>query len=146
MANVPPPAFPFHHRQDVQMRFNDIDILGHVNNTIYFQYMDFGKIQYITEALNDKINIRKESLVIVNISCEFYQITRYDEPLCVLTRVDEIGDSSLTLEQRVVNPQTEDVKTIARTVMVGFNIEKNEKMRIPDHWRRAISAYEGREY
>lgn len=128
------------------MRFNDIDILGHVNNTIYFQYMDFGKIQYITEVLNNKINIRKESLVIVNISCEFYQITRYDEPLCVLTRVDEIGDSSLTLEQRVINPATNEVKTIARTVMVGFNIEKDEKMRIPDHWRRAISEYEGRTY
>ncbi len=144
MSKVPPPAYPFRHRQDVQMRFNDIDILGHVNNTIYFQYMDFGKIQYIMQVLDGHINIRKESLVIVNISCEFYQITHYDEPLCVLTRVDEIGESSLTLEQRVVNPVTEDVKTVARTVMVGFNIEKNEKMLIPERWRKAIAAYEGR--
>lgn len=146
MSKVPPPAFPFYHSQDIQTRFNDIDILGHVNNSIYFQYMDYGKMQYIFQVLKDRINILKESLVIVNISCEFYQITLYDEPLVVLSRIDQIGDTSITFEQRVVNRDTDDVKCIARTVMVGYNIEKNEKMFIPDTWRHAICDYEHRTF
>ncbi len=146
MATAPISSHPFRHGQDVQMRFSDIDLLGHVNNSIYFQYMDLGKIQYFTEVLGDRLNIRKESMVIVNVSCEFYHITRFDEPLRVLTRVDEIGESSMILEQRIINPLTDDVKTVARTVMVGFNLPQNEKMRIPDSWREAIAAYEQREF
>ena len=30
----------FRHHTDVQIRFNDIDILGHVNNTVYFSFYD----------------------------------------------------------------------------------------------------------
>ena len=33
----------FKHTLPVQLRFNDIDALGHVNNSIYFTFYDLGK-------------------------------------------------------------------------------------------------------
>lgn len=144
--NVPAEKHPFRHRQPIQVRFNDIDVLGHVNNTIYFEYMDIGKAQYFTQVLGRHFDFVKEALVIVNVNCEFYHITTYGEPLEVLTRMDEIGLCSITFEQRVVNRETGEVKCIAHSVMVGFSIEKNTKMEIPDKARADISAFEGREF
>ena len=45
-ADLPSPSeFPL--RTDLQMRFNDIDILGHLNNTVYFSFYDTGKAYYL---------------------------------------------------------------------------------------------------
>lgn len=141
---VPPETHPFYHRQAVQMRFNDLDALGHVNNSVYFEYMDFGKVQYITQVLGDSFNLHKESLVIANINCDFYEISRYGEPLEVLSRVDEITEHTIVFEQRIVNTANNHVKVIARIVMVGFDIEEAAKMAIPPAWRRAIAQFEHR--
>ena len=31
----------------LQIRFSDIDALGHINNNIYFSYFDLGKVNYL---------------------------------------------------------------------------------------------------
>ena len=33
----------FRHTLPLQLRFNDIDLLGHVNNSVYFSFYDAGK-------------------------------------------------------------------------------------------------------
>lgn len=38
------------HKLKVQLRFNDIDILGHLNNTVYFSLYDLGKARYMEDA------------------------------------------------------------------------------------------------
>ena len=43
---TPEVEFEFRHRQPVQIRFNDIDIFGHLNNSVYLQFMDLGKAEY----------------------------------------------------------------------------------------------------
>ena len=36
----------FRHTLPLQLRFNDIDLLGHVNNSVYFSFYDLGKARY----------------------------------------------------------------------------------------------------
>ena len=36
---VPQPQCPFRHLTEVQTRFNDFDMLGHLNNSVYLQFM-----------------------------------------------------------------------------------------------------------
>ena len=38
--------YPFRRTTQVQLRFNDIDALGHVNNSVYFQFFDLAKTEY----------------------------------------------------------------------------------------------------
>ena len=144
MHEPQPDPHPFHHRQPIQMRFNDLDALGHVNNTIYLEYMDFGKIQYIQHVLDGHFNFNTESLVIANLNVNFFHISLYGEHLEVLSRVDEITEHTVVFVQRIRNIDTGQIKVECRTIMVGFNIVKGEKMPIADNLRRLISEYEGR--
>ena len=36
----------FHHTLPIQLRFNDVDKFGHVNNTVYFSLKSATIIQY----------------------------------------------------------------------------------------------------
>ncbi len=142
--NIDPSPYPYRHSLDIQARFNDFDGFGHVNNTVYLQYMDLGKEKYISQVIGDIFHEHDDALVIVNINCDFCQVTAYSEPIEVLTRVDAIGKHTITFDQRVVNPASGQTKCHCRTVMVGYSPTIKETIEIPPRWRQAISAHESR--
>lgn len=146
MAFALPELADFRLRTDVQVRFNDFDALGHVNNSAYFQYMDVGKVDYISHVLGDSFDVHHETLVIVNVNCQFCETTLFGEPLEVFSRIDAISDHTVTFEQCVVNRDTQAVKAVARSVMVGYSINSKTKIRIPDNWLHLISAFEKRHF
>lgn len=139
---VPEPTQPFRHQTPIQIRFNDVDMFGHVNNALYFQYFDLGKLRYFQTAIGPDFAKRGFSAVIVNINCDFFSPTGVDEEIAVLTAVVHLGDKSLTLEQRVVNILTGDVKSICRTVMAGFDPVTLKSAPLPDSIRNALEAFE----
>ena len=46
--NIPEAKFEFHHRTPVQTRFNDVDMFGHLNNSVYMQFADLAKMHYLS--------------------------------------------------------------------------------------------------
>ena len=62
----------FRHSIPVQMRFNDIDVLGHVNNSVFFTYYDLGKSAYFTTIRKGQMNWTRPDVVIANVNCNFY--------------------------------------------------------------------------
>lgn len=141
-AKVPEAEGPFYHRTDIQPRFGDYDMLGHMNNSVYLQLLDLAKVSYFEAAMGGPLQTKGEVVVIVNVNISFFSPAFPGEPLCVITRCMRLGERSFTLEQRVVNPSTGDVKCIATTVMAGFNTITNEGCAIAPAWADALRAIE----
>lgn len=136
--------FPFKHSTAVQMRFNDIDSLGHVNNSVYFQFFDLAKTEYYAGIKVDaEINWRKPSLIIANVNCSFLMPTIFKEPIVVLTQCSHLGNKSLTMLQHVINSETHELKATCATTLVNIDPVTNETAPIPQVWREAITAFEG---
>ncbi len=141
-SRIPAPSHPFRHRLPVQLRFNDVDMFGHVNNTVYLQFFDLGKLRYFEEVLGADFDKSGLAVVVVNINCDFFEPSFLKEGLEVMTQTVHIGDKSITLEQRVVTRDTGAVKCLCRTVMAGFDPTTLQSAPIPDRHRSAIEAYE----
>ncbi|MDE6050343.1 MAG: acyl-CoA thioesterase, partial [Paramuribaculum sp.] len=84
---VPAAEHPFRHAVDVQTRFTDIDILGHVNNNVYLSMMDLAKVSYFEAITEGQMTIRDIRAVVVNINCDFFEPSYFNEPLQVWTAV-----------------------------------------------------------
>ncbi len=134
----------FKHRMPLQMRFNDIDMLGHLNNSVYLTFMDLAKARYFEEVLGGKLEWDKIGVVIVNINCNFCAPTFFDEQIEVETAVVAIGEKSLTIEQRIFSPASGQVKCDCRTIMSGFDMTTNTSAPILPEWIAAFEAYEGK--
>lgn len=145
-SRIPEAEFTFRHHVDLQLRFNDVDMFGHVNNSIYLQFFDLGKLRYFNTALGQDFMKSGLQVVIANIDCNFYAPTFLHEKIEVLTAMKHIGEKSLTLEQRIVNKDTGDVKCIATTIMAGFDPKTMKSAVIPDEPRRLFEEYEGRNF
>ncbi len=142
---VPEPEHPFRHCTDVQTRFSDIDILGHLNNNAYFSMFDLAKIKYLQATAPDKY---KGSLqvkaVVVHIDCDFYTPAYFGEPLQVWTTIGCCSQRSFTLEQRMINPETGQTKCISHTVMAGFDPESRQGIQLDPDWIAAAEKWEER--
>jgi len=139
--------FPFRCKTPVQLRFNDIDALGHVNNSIYFELMDLAKTDYFSRlGVDQEIDWRHPPIIIANVNCSFLVQTHSDERLEVLTQCQHIGNKSLTLLQEVVNSATGEVKCTCATVMVNLDTTTGMPSPLPQVWRDAIVAFEQHEY
>ena len=114
--------FPtFHHSYPLQIRFNDIDSLGHVNNSVYFTFYDLGKSRYFEAVKNTSIDWRKADVVIANVNADFLSPIYSYEQISVETCCTEIGNRSFRIMQRIINTETGELKGVCRTIMVGFD-------------------------
>jgi acyl-CoA thioester hydrolase len=131
----------FHHRLPIQLRFNDVDKFGHVNNTVYFTYYDLGKTDYFS-TVYPSLNWDKDGVVVVRIEVDFISQILGMSNVAVETAVVEIGNKSMTLLQRVVDTRTGEVKCVCKSVLVAFDLEKHDSKEIPEEWKEAICAFE----
>lgn len=131
----------FHHTLPIQLRFNDIDKFGHVNNTVYFTYYDLGKTEYFVSAY-PSIDFAKEGVVVVHIEANFLSQITATSRIAVQTAVTEIGNKSMTIVQQVIDTDTQEVKCICKSILVAFDLEKHDSIEIPERWKEAICAFE----
>ena len=126
----------------VQLRFNDLDTLGHVNNSVYFQLFDLGKTDYFTRVNGAPLDWEQVPIMLVNVNCDFMAQTRYGEPLEVLTRLDRVGNTSITLMQALRNKDTGEVKCACRSVSAYLDLATLQPTPVPERWREALARFE----
>ena len=108
----------FHHSLPVQIRFNDVDKFGHVNNTVYFQYYDTAKTDYVAEVCPN-VEWDKEAIMVVHIESDFLSQITSNTNVAVRTAVSRIGHKSFTLQQEVFDVDTDEVKCTCTSIMVA---------------------------
>ena len=134
----------YRHVLPLQIRFNDVDKFGHVNNTVYFQFYDTAKTDYIATVCKG-VDWERLAIVVVKIEAEFVSQIKGDDHIAGRTRIVKIGNKSFHLEQDVIDIDTQEVKSRCLSVMVLYDLERQQTIPLPDEWRKAISNYEGLE-
>lgn len=134
----------FKHSLPIQLRFNDADTLGHINNAVYLNFYDLGKTSYFQTICGENLLPSDIDVVVAHLDVDFLSPIFLTDTVEVQTMVEKIGTKSFTLLQRIVRSDTNEVKCVCRTVMVGFDFKINCSKPISDKWRTAIVRFEGR--
>jgi acyl-CoA thioester hydrolase len=125
----------------IQVRFSDVDIMGHVSNTVYQNYYDSGKVNYFDQVLPDMdfINI---GVVGASVKIDYLKPIFMKTRILVKTRVASIGQKSIIMEHYLVDEQTDEVLSTCMAVLVCYAIKEQLSIPIPEHWRKSILAYD----
>lgn len=118
----------------IQVRFSDVDIMGHVSNTVYQNYYDSGKVNYFDEVLPD--------MDFINIGIDYLKPIFMKTRILVKTRVAVLGHKSLTMEHQLVNEQTKEILSTCAVVLVCYSIKEQVSIPIPNHWKMNILEYD----
>ncbi len=133
--------YKFNHSISVQIRFNDIDSLGHVNNAIIQEYFDLGRIEYFKTVFGANINWNVFAAVIASTKTDFMTPIFINDKLTLKSKVYRIGTKSLNLIQHIVDDKG-NIKVTCDSVMVGFENKTQSAIEISKEWRQKINVLE----
>lgn len=134
----------FKHTIPLQLRTNDLDRFGHINNAVYMTFYDLGKTNYI-ETVCPNVNWEKDAMVVVDIHVVFKSQIFGTDHIAVQTAVNSIGTKSFELIQRVIDSRTQEEKCICRSIMVTYDLLHQNSISVPEEWKEAMCKYEGRD-
>lgn len=125
----------------IQVRFSDVDIMGHVSNTVYQNYYDSGKVNYFDQVLPD-MDFVNLGVVGASVKIEYLKPIFMKTRILVETRVAMLGQKSLTMEHCLIDEITGEVLSTCSAVLVCFAIKEQKSIPFPEHWRKNILAYD----
>lgn len=120
----------------IQVRFTDLDQLGHVSNSIYPQYLDMGRIDhYIAvqkEIEKNQLSIKQPINVVASLHIDYLAEIKITHQVSVETWCEKIGNKSMTLRQDIYA----DGKCVARAnvVIVGIDPATKATIAYPREW------------
>lgn len=132
----------YKHETDIQLRFNDIDMLGHVSNSISQNYFDLARTNYFFSIFSEPIKWKETALVLASIKIDYLKPVFFDEQIAVLTHVYHLGNKSLKMHQKLINKVTREEKAINDAVLVAFDNRMDKATELPAIWKEEIAQFE----
>ncbi|MFI5339340.1 MAG: acyl-CoA thioesterase [Candidatus Methylomirabilales bacterium] len=140
---APPNRADFRFWWPVTVRWGDMDAMGHVNNVIYFQYMESARIGYFEMLMGwtgrDEGGGR-QGPVVVSQTFNYRVQVYYPAELEVGVRCREIRNRSFVLEYGIFRKGTDELVGDGSSVAVWLDYNTNKAIPIPPILRQAFTA------
>jgi acyl-CoA thioester hydrolase len=131
-------VYHFSHRLEV--RFRDIDALGHVNNAVYLSYLEQARVLYFQHlGLRDD---QEPLTLLARNEIDYLRPVLLGETLEVFLGVVRIGHKSLRFEYEV--RANGELAARAASVLVWYDFGAAKSIPVPLAVRRQLEAFEGR--
>lgn len=132
------------HKTQIQLRFADIDLLGHVNNARFASFMEIARVQFFRDVMKRPINWTEDGLIVARLETDFLIPVFFQDQLTVETWVSQFGQKSFVVEYRffVEGDAGPILKAKGKSVMVAFSYKDNKSIPIPDWWIEQIEAFQ----
>jgi len=127
----------FEYETELQVRFRDIDAMGHVNNAVYATYLEQARVDYYDEVLG--VGLDDIDTVLVNLEIDYrHEVRLDDETVTIAMGVRSIGESSVTVAYEV--RAGDRVAATAETTQVYVDPEAGESRPLPEAWVETMES------
>jgi len=126
---------------NIDVRFRDIDSMGHVNNAVFFTYFEEGRKAFLHTLFNI-IEPQDYNFILAHISCDFLRPVKLDDSIMLQLWVGEIGEKRFNIKYSLVNSSDESIiYAKGKSVQVFFDYQKNRTAPISKYFMEKISDY-----
>ncbi|MEJ7559872.1 MAG: thioesterase family protein [Pedobacter sp.] len=132
----------FLYKTTIETRFVDFDMMGHVNNAVYFTYLEIARTRYWANAI--KWDWKKTGVIIAKASLDYIKPIFIDDVVHMYVRTSRIGTSSFDLEYLMVKMTNgkEVVCSQGKTVCVAFDYQTKSSTPIPESEKNKMMIFE----
>lgn len=129
--------YPIIYEQKVV--WGDMDAFGHVNNVIYYRYIESARIYYF-----DQLDILAENIntVVASNQCSYIRPVVYPDTLKIGVRIEELRNSAFRMHYCLYSEQQNQVVASAEAVVVCVDKINMKKTALPQHTRARIIQLE----
>ncbi|HVU13745.1 MAG TPA: thioesterase family protein [Phototrophicaceae bacterium] len=143
MESITPPE-GFRHQAAIQVRWGDMDALGHVNNAVFLSYMEQARAMYVSDLDLWQGGRGSLGMILARVEIDFKTPLFAGDDVRVFTRTVRLGNSSLKLAQWIARVKAGQAEIAAQALFtaVVYDYATNKSTPMPERWRGLIKAYE----
>ena len=121
---------------EIQLRFSDCDMMGHVNNACYLNYFEQARMHYFNQLVGVDWDWKSFGIILRKNTIEYLGPVVLGELPKVSIQVEAIGNKSFTLAYELrVNGE---LRTLGSSVIVCYNFKEGKTVPIYEQMRRAL--------
>lgn len=126
----------------VDVRWRDVDALGHVNNAVYFTYLEMGRTRYLDHVFGSR-RLEEIQIMVVSAHCDYLSQVTHGDHLEVGIRIPRAGNTSFDFEYEIRSLR--DGRLVARglTTQVLYDHREGKKLAVTDAWLDRVEAAQG---
>lgn len=126
-------------RLDIVVRSTEVDVLGHVNNSVYQQWMEWGRFEWVRHAATDFSSLGPANLtmVVVHVSIDYRHEARRDDRMVIETSLSRLGGKSITYRQRILHADG-TVAAEGNVVLAMFDTSTRRSAPLPEEFRHTL--------
>jgi len=128
------------HVERIAIRWGDMDAMGHVNNTIYFRYMEQARISWFAALVPAKEAWQSTGIVIANALCNYKRPITYPGTVEVKLLVGAPGGTSMPTYYELRVDADPEPYADGAAVVVFINMKTQRPARIPDGIRNKLES------
>lgn len=137
-----PPDLPFRMAVPIEVRFRDMDAMGHVNNAVYFTYFEQARIHYVQRLAHMGDPLEPLGMILAEAACQYRAPITLGMPIRVWIRAGEIRQRSFVFLYKIERPDTGQVMALGRSVQVSYDYARGAPVPIPEPWRERMRRFE----
>jgi acyl-CoA thioester hydrolase len=126
----------------IDVRFRDLDAMGHVNNAVFFTYFELGRLNFFRSFTRDGL-FSGFDFILAHISCDYLKPIMIDDRPTLEIRVGKIGGKSYEFRYALVNRlDTNILYARGESVQVCFDYRQNLTTPVSDELKRLLEQYQ----
>ena len=137
---------PFKHKTSIQLRFKDVDKMGHVNNANHLTYIELARLKYFEDAVGvDAKWSHQQGIILARVEIDYKFPIFLHDSISVYTRCSRIGKKSIELSWVIVKEKSgnEEIAAQGTSVLVCYDYVHEKTIEVNEVQRKKLEAYEG---
>ena len=124
------------------VRFWDIDTMGHVNNAIYFTYMEEARKEFFEHIFNS-FSTNDFPFVLAHISCKFNKPVRLEGKFVSIDIwITNVDRKSFTFKYDIYRPTEPSwIFATGESVQFFYDYQNNKTIEIPETFKETVQIY-----
>ncbi len=119
------------HQVPIEVRFFDLDINNHVNNSVYLTYMENARTSVLQE---DFLRYKKAGIlfVVAEVNCKYRKAIFLNDPVSCKLSFELSGRAQFIIHYTFLNPTNEQVYALGHTKLAMINEQSQRPIAIPE--------------
>jgi acyl-CoA thioester hydrolase len=123
-----------------KVRFRDVDVLGHVNNAVYFTYMESARTEFWLHVFGGQ-SLHDLNFIVVHAECDFKKPAHFGDEIEVSIHTSSIGNSSFVWDYEMKNAKSGELFASGKTIQVFYDHKALKSSVVPPEVREKLISW-----
>ncbi|MBS1647770.1 MAG: acyl-CoA thioesterase [Bacteroidetes bacterium] len=130
----------FSYATPIQIRFADIDKMGHVNNATILSYFELARTCFFDELIGETNSWYERGLIIAHTSIDYIKPVYLRDEVKAWVRIAKTGSKSFEVAHFLLSYKNgqEHICAAATSIMVCMNYQTQQSIEIPEEWKQKM--------